>query len=421
MAERSASTLQPLVVGANHRSTSLTLRDRLFVEDAAVPDALARLKAAGVEQAVVISTCDRVEVLAMAADPEAAGAAVLRVMAEWAGFDPANLSGQMYRHAGDAAVRHVFAVAGSLDSLVVGEPQVLGQIKACHALARQAEMVGSELETLLQAAYACAKRIRTETKVGEGPVSIAAAAVQLARDVHGDLARAGGLLIGAGDMGELVVEGLRAAGLARLAVAHPTSTRAEALAHGLGCHVAPFGQLAGALAEADVVVASLNGRSHALNADMLRAALKARRNRPMFIVDTGIPGDVDPAVNRIDEAFLYDLNDLERVAMEGRASRESEARAARSLLENEVGVFLRGRAARAAVPAVVALRERFEAERERVLAEGGGDADKATRLLVNRLLHEPTEALKTLAAEAGDVKAAENLLRRLFRLNGGGG
>lgn len=420
MTDDLSPSLSPLVVGANHRSTSLTLRDRLFVEDAAVPGALARLKGRGINQAVVLSTCDRVEVVAMAADPDTAGRAALDAMAEWAGFDPAALAGQIYRHVGDDAVRHLFTVAGSLDSLVVGEPQVLGQVKACHALAREAGMVGSELETLLQAAYAVAKRIRSETKVGEGPVSIAAAAVQLARDVHGDLGRAGGLLIGAGDMGELVVEGLRGAGLTRLAVTHPTPARAEALAQGLGCHVAPFAQLANALAEADVVVASLNGRNHVLAADLVRAALKARRNRPMFIVDTGIPGDVEPAVNRIDEAFLYDLNDLERVAMEGRASRESEARAARSLLDRELANFLRGRAARAAVPALTALRERFEAERGRVLAECGGDGDKATRLLINRLLHEPSEALKTLAAEAGDVKGAEALLRRLFRLDGGG-
>jgi glutamyl-tRNA reductase len=409
-----------VVVGANHRSSSLALRDRLFVEDAAVGAFLARLRAAGVAEGLVLSTCDRVEVQAADDHPAEAGPRIVETLAAHAGLATADIRGQLYTLTGAEAVRHVFAVTASLDSLMIGEPQVLGQVKACHRLARDAGTVGPDLEVLLQAAYATAKRVRSETAVGERPVSIAAAAVQLARDVHGDLDRCAGVFIGVGDMGELVVQGLTAAGLGHLTVTHPTPARAEAAARALGCHVAPFDGLADLLAKADVVLTSVSTRSHVLTADMVQGALKKRRRKPMFIVDAGIPGDVEPAVNRIEDVFLYDLNDLERVAMEGRATRETEARAAWRIVEEEAATFLRGRAERAAVPTVSELRQHAERLREQAVADAAGDADKATRLLASRLLHAPSEVLRELAAAGGEEwMAAERLLRRLFRLGGG--
>ncbi|MGE5546982.1 MAG: glutamyl-tRNA reductase [Solirubrobacterales bacterium] len=405
-----------VVIGANHRSASLSLRDALFVDDASAPALLGSLREQGVHEALVLSTCDRVEVWTSHHEPEVATRAVTQTFAARAGVDPQALGSQLYTLSGAEAVRHAFAVSSALDSLVIGEPHVMGQVKAAHRLARDAGTCGPEMETVLQAAFACAKRVRSETAIGEGPVSIAAAAVQLARDLHGDLANCRGLLVGAGDMGELVAESLLSAGLASLAVTAPRASRAEALALTLNGNVVPFDEMKDAMAGADIVVASTGGRTVAITADAVGQALKKRRRKPIFMVDAGIPADIEPAVNRVDGAFLYDLSDLERVALEGRATREQAARAAWAILDDEVSGFLRGRAARAAVPAIVSLRQRFDEVREQVLAEAGGDAAEATRLLVNRLLHAPTETMKTIAAEGAEWQAMEKTLRKLFRL-----
>lgn len=411
---------QVIVVGANHRSSSLALRDQLFVDDTAMPEFLARLRGLGLAQGLVLSTCDRVEIWTVHPDHRSCTATVTTAFAERAGLTPEALGTQLYTYSGTEAVRHCFAVTASLDSLVIGEPHIQGQVKAVHRFAREADMVGAELEALLQAAYGAAKRVRSETQIGERPVSIAAAAVQFAKDLHGELSRCSGLLVGAGDMGELVAEALQAGGLTRLTVTAPRQARAESVARTLNAHVRPFDQLPEALAEADIVLTSVGTRSTVITAEHITAALKKRRRKPMFIVDAGIPGDVEAAVNRVDGAFLYDLTDLERVALEGRATREAAARTAWGLLDDELSGFLKGRAARAAVSAIVSLRNRFEAVREQVLREAGDDADKATRLLIHRLLHDPSEVMKDIAGlgEAGrtDWDLTETTLRRLFRL-----
>ena len=346
--------------------------------------------------------------------------AMMAALAERANLHPETLAGELYTLVDQAAVRHCFAVTASLDSLVIGEPHVLGQVKACHRMARDAGVCGAELENLLAAAYGAAKRVRSETAVAERPVSIASAAVQFARDLHGDLAECEGLLLGAGDMGELVAESLLAAGLRRLVVAAPRQSRAEALAESLNCHFAAFEEMPQLLVDSDIVLTSVSSRHTVIAPDHIQVALRKRRRKPMFLVDAGIPGDIDPAVNRVDGAFLYDLTDLERVAMEGRATREAAAREAWSIIDAEVGLFVKGRAARAAVPAIVALRGHFEATREQILEEAQEDAERATRLLVNRLLHDPSEVMKEIAsggdATAAEWEAAERLLRRLFRL-----
>lgn len=420
MPETPPPSVQPIVVGANHRSSSMMMRDRLFVEEAHTPAFLERLKAEGLGQAVVLSTCDRVEVQAIHPDRDQAARAITKVLATHAELEAPALEGQIYIHWGKDAQRHVFAVTASLDSLMIGEPQVLGQVKDAHRLSADAGMTGPELEALLQAAYGTAKRVRTETAIGEGPVSIAAAAVQLARDLHGDLDRCSALLVGGGDMGELVAQDLNTGGLAHLSVVHPVEARAQAIARSLDCHRGDYEAMAELLVEADVVLTSLGTRKHVITAEMVSEALRRRRRKPIFLIDTGIPGDVEPAVDEIDGAFLYDLNNLERVAMEGRASRETEARDAWRILDEELAAFQRNRAERVAVPTLSKLRSHFEDARIQALSDAGDDADKATRLLVNRLLHDPSEVMRQSAAATnpGDWKALEQVLERLFRLSG---
>jgi len=410
------ATARFTIIGANHRSASLSLRDCLFVDDLTAPSVLAELKQAGLTEALLLSTCDRVEVWVTADDIAKAAQAADAVLAGRAGLDPAGLGPHLYHLTGGNAVRHAFSVTASLDSLVIGEPHVFGQVKASVRIARDSGCLGGDLDSLTQAAFAAAKRVRSETSIGEGPVSIAAAAVQLAKDVHGELAECRALLIGGGDMGELVGEALLAAGLGWLAVTAPRQSRAEAVAEALNAHVLPFDTLKDALAEADIVLASVGGRNLVVTSEAVTGALRKRRRKPIFLVDAGIPGDIEPAVNRVDGAFLYDLADLEKAALQGRVTREQAARAAHEIVEDETLAFIRGRAARAAVPAIVALRQHFDAVRDGVLAEAGDDAAEATRLLVNRLLHAPSEELKGVAANGAEWGAMEALLKTLFRL-----
>jgi len=407
-----------MVVGANHRSSSMSIRDRLFVEDAQVPVVLDKLRNAGILEAMVVSTCDRVEIQGLHDDPHAAARKIVEILAEHGELDVSDLDGQTYTLAGDEAVRQIFRVCASLDSLVVGEPQVLGQVKSCHRLATEAGMAGPALEAILQAAYGAAKRARTETAIGERPVTIAAAAARLAQDLHGDLSKRSGLLIGTGEMGELTAQAMLDEGLGNLVVVHAAAARAEALARELNCHVGDYDDLARLLDDADVVLTAQGARRHVVTSDMMLVAIHRRRRRPVFLVDTSLPGDVDPSINRIDEAFLYDLADLEGVVMDGRASRESEAAKASAIVDAEVDSFLRGRAERVAVPALGDLRGHFESVRDQVLKETGDDAEKATRLLINRLLHKPSETMRGEAAKGGGWPAAENVIRRLFGLSG---
>lgn len=421
MAGGAAAPAQYVAVGANHRSSNVTLRDMIFVEDAAAPAFLRALREAGVAQALILSTCDRVEVQGLAVDVEAAHSAVARLLAERAGLDAAALKSQLYCHVGEAALRQIFAVATSLDSTVVGEPQVLGQVKAAHRLARDAGAMGGELESALHAAYSAAKRTRTETAIAEAPVSIIATAIELAREVHGDLSRLGALLIGAGDMGQLVAEELKRAGLGRIVVAAPRASRAEALARQLDGHFTEFATMAAAMTAADIVIACAGTGRYVITAEMMEQTLRRRRRRPVYVIDLGVPSDVEPAVNRVDDAYLYDLSDLEQVALAGRASRAMAADEAWRIVDEELAAFQRARLERQSVPTLVALRRHFEAVRLDVLAESGGaDSAEVSRRLINRLLHDPSEALRALAAEAnGTYERAhmEQLVRRLFRLN----
>lgn len=413
-----AAAAHPVLVGTSHRTAPDSLRDRLFVDEGASGALLDGLAAAGLGQAVVIATCDRIEAISLHADPAQVAAAVQAALAAQGQVPPEEIGPCLYRLAGEAAVRHLFAVAASLESRVIGEPHVLGQLRAAHEAARALGMVGGELEGLLQAAYVAAKRVRSETTIGQRPVSVAGAAAEVARGIHGDLGGAGALLIGAGELAELILTQLQGTGLRRLEVLHRAPRRAEALARRLGGNVRAPAELAAALAGADIVIATQGSGSYALAARDVADALTTRRRVPIFLIDLAQPRDVEPRVADLDGAFLYDLDDLERIAWRGLSGREAEREAAWRIVDAELAAWRRARDRRRATPAIVALRRRFEAARQEVLAAGADlPAAEATRLLVNRLLHDPSEALGEIAALAEeDPAAAERLLVRLFRL-----
>jgi glutamyl-tRNA reductase len=407
-----------VVIGANHRTAPRELREAFTLLEADLAAMLERLAGAGLGEAVLIATCDRIELVATAADAERPRAVFAALLAERTGLAAAAIAAALYRHDGAAALRHLFAVAAALDSLVIGEPQVLGQVKAAHRLAAELGLAGIELEAVFAAAAAAARRVRRETRIAERPVSIAAAALQLARDIHGDLARCSALLLGPGEMAELMAEQFHRAGLQRLVVCGPPA-RAEPAAQRFACNLMPPEQIEEALAAADIVIAGLGSGRAVLTVPRVAAALRRRPARPIFVIDAAIPADAEPGVNDLDGAFLYDLGDLERAALAGKATREAASAEAWRIIEAELADFAARRAQRRAVPTVVALRRHVEALRQQALAEAGGDAETATRLLANRLLHDPSEVLRELmGATPREAEAMADLLRRLFRLGG---
>jgi len=405
-------------IGLDHAGSGARLRDLVFVEPANLPAALGWLREAGLGEAVLLSTCDRVEAFVHHPSAEAASTAVAAALAR-AGRVPADaILAELQSYSGPAAVRRLFAIATSLESQVLGEPQVLGQVKAAHEAAAAVGASGPALEALFAAAYAAAKRARSETGLAERPVTMAAAALRVARDIHGDIGRTAALLIGDGEMGELLIRHFTGAGLKRIAVAAPLAARAEQLARALDCHIEEFDKLEEALARADIVVSACGTRRLIVTADLARAAHRRRRKKPMFLVDAAVPGDLDPAIDEIEGVFRYDLGDLEAAALEGRESRRGAAEAAWRIVDDAVAAFLRGRDAREVAAAIVALRRRFEEERAKVLETVSGDgAAEATRLLVNRLLHGPSVRLRALAADDPTARAAaEALIAELFAL-----
>ncbi|AUG53555.1 glutamyl-tRNA reductase [Thalassospira marina] len=411
-----------MVVGTNHRRSSEETRDRLFIDEARLPQFLGVITQARLGQAVVVSTCNRTEIHLLANEAERGRERVIDLMALWADLDRDQLAAELYIRNGREALRHVFAVAASLDSLVIGEPEVFGQIKDAHKIARAHGLVGRELEQVYQTAYAISKKVRSQTGIGQGAVSIAAAAQSVARDLHGDIGNCALLLAGAGDMGELIAASLAERGIGRIMVTDRLTARARLVARRLECHWSDMGDLDRLLAEADIVLTAGGSRRYLINREIALAAVKRRRYRPVLMIDTAVPGDIDPQVDDISEVFYYRLEDLEKIAAEGRGGREEKADEAWAMVEAEVDHFVRVRAERAAIPALAELRQHFDAVRASALAESHGDAEKATRLLVNRLLHAPTQALKDLAATTGGAGTmewvkAQKLLGRLFPLH----
>ena len=401
-----------MIVGIHQRSCPVELRERFALVEGDLDGTLEELHARGAHDAMMLATCDRIELWSHDAD---ATARFGPLVAARIGCREDAVAAALYRHAGEDALRHGFAVASALDSSVIGEPHVLGQLRAAHRAAAELGLVGPALEADLAAAYACARRVRRDTRIAERPVTLAAAALDLARGVHGALDRCAALVLGPSDMGELMAEQFRRAGVRRLVVCGPEG-QAERAAARLGSNHAPLEELGDALAAADIVVAALGTGRTTLTPALVQAALRRRPLRPILVVDAAIPLDADPAINALDGVFLYDLADLERAALAGRATRAAAADEAWRIVGDELQAYRAKRAARQAAPAVVALREHFERVRQGVMAERGLDAEQATRLLVNRLLHDPSEALRDLAA--ADRAALEGLLRRLFRLGG---
>jgi glutamyl-tRNA reductase len=405
--------------GLNHQTAPVALREKLAYSAGELDRALAELKALpGVAEAAVVSTCNRTEVYAELAP--GAQARVIEWLGRESGAGPA-LEGYLYRHGEADAVRHLFRVATGLDSLVLGEPQVLGQVKEAWHAARAAGALKSPLDRLFQQAFAVAKRVRTDTRIGAHPVSVAFAAVRLARQRFTDLEQATVLLVGAGDTIELAARHLADANVKGLLVANRTVEHAHVLAQRHGGFALPLTDLARHLPEADIVLSATASREPIIGVAQVREALKARRHRPMLFLDLAVPRDIDPAVGKLGDAYLYTVDDLEQAVEENRASRREAAAQAEAIIDLQVEHFMAWWAAQGRQDALRRMRADAEAHREALLAKARAQVaagepaeavlERLAHQLTNKLLHAPSSALRQAAldGDADLLRAAERL------------
>ncbi len=409
-----------LALGLNHQSAPLALRERIALDAGQLPAALAALGSLpGVDEAALLSTCNRTEVYAhVAAGSETA---VAQWLAQHHGLAPDALSGYLYAHHDDQAVRHLFRVATGLDSMVLGEPQILGQVKEAWQAARSQHALRTPLDRMFQQCFSVAKRVRTDTRIGAHPVSVAYAAVRLARQVFSELDRATVLLVGAGDTIELAARHLVDARVKRLLVANRTLEHAQALASRHGGYALPLPELERHLPEADIVICATASREPVLRRAAVQAALKARRQRPMFLLDLAVPRDVEPDVASLPDVYLYTVDDLEQVIEDNRASRREAAEQAQVIIDLQVEHYMAWWRAQDRQDALRMLRQQGEAAREESLARAreqlalGKDPAEVLGLLAhqltNKLLHAPSAALRQAALD-GDL----DLLRTAERL-----
>jgi glutamyl-tRNA reductase len=412
-----------LLVGVSHRTAPVAVRERLAVEPDALPAALAELTALGpVREAAMLTTCNRVELYVAVEDADRAAAGLAEVLARRAGVAVGDLAEHLYQHRDAAAVRHLFRVASSLDSLVVGEPQILGQAKQAHDAAVQHGTAGAVLRTCFEGAFRVARRVRRETAIARNPVSVSSVAVDFARQVVGDFDRRRVLIVGAGKMSELAARTLRTQG-ATLTVINRTRARADEMAQRFGADVADWSDLTGALTAADIVIASTGAQRPVLTLEMLTQVRKARRGRPLCLIDIGVPRDVDPEAGKLADIYLYDIDALQKQAGEHRAEREEEAAEAETVVEEELARFVKRWRSRQLGPMVSALQTHFHAiARAEVQRVSGGVDDKERKVrldlvesVVKKLLHLPMTALRD--DDPGEGVSLVQAVQRLFSLS----
>jgi len=401
-----------LVLGINHQTAPVSLRERVAFDAQALPRALAALGALPqVHEVALLSTCNRTELYAFTDDDG-------RALADWLATHPddaSDLHAYLYTHHDADAVRHLFRVATGLDSLVLGEPQILGQVKEAWVAARGAGTLGGQLDRLFQHAFATAKRARTDTRIGANPVSVASAAVRLAQESFARLEESTVLLIGAGETIELAARHLSEGKVKRLLVANRTLAHAQELATRHGGVALPLSELDRHLGEADIVLSATAAREPILHKPQVAAALAQRRHRPMLLLDLAVPRDIDAAVAELKDVFLYTVDDLERAIEDNRRSRREAAQEAEAIIELQTARFVETSLAATRQAPLKRLRAHGERARDEALAKArqhlasGRDPQEVLDLLAhtltNRLLHAPTTALRE-AALTGDAELA---------------
>jgi glutamyl-tRNA reductase len=417
-----------LLVGASHRTAPVELRERLDFGsrglDAAVRALAGRQSAA---EAVVISTCNRAELYVVCEQPTAAADDLIRFIADFHQLPAEQIRPHLYSHVDQEVARHLFRVSSGLDSMVVGEPQILGQIKEAYGVATTVQTAGPVLNKLFHWAFGVGKRVRSETALAEGAVSVSFAAVSLAKKIFGNLSGRRVLVVGAGEMGKLTAIHLKAQGVASVVITSRTLAHAQQLAEEVGGTVAPWESLAHTLLESDIVITSTGASVPILSKAQVHDAVPPSRTRPLFLIDIAVPRDVDPRAAEIEQVFLYNIDDLQSIVRENLQKRGHEVTRAEQIVDEEVTRFATWHRSRGAVPTIVALRQRFEAVRRAELErlepklsslppEARGRVEDVTRLIIEKLLLQPTEQLKR-TDDSERVAQYTEVLTRLFGLD----
>ena len=412
-----------LTLGLSHHQAPLDVRERAAFPDAELPDALGRLRALpGVAESAIVSTCNRTELMTVAGDADE------QRLLEWWRHErqlPEGLLEQYrYAHRDHGSILHNLRVASGLDSMIVGEPQILGQMKHSYAAAGAVKSLGPVLSRLFQHTFAVAKLVRSRTQVGAHPVSVAYAAVQLARHIFTDFSQQTALIIGAGEIAELLARHLRGQGVSRLLIANRSLQRAQRLAREVSGYAIPLEDLPGHLADADLVVSSTGAKGLVLERPAMERALLRRRRKPVFMIDLAVPRDIDPKIAELEDVYLYTIDDLRKVVAENLKLRGQEARQAEALVEEYAAGFNRWLEARDAAPTIRGLRQKARAHRDEVLDKArrmlaaGKPADEVVAFvadtLTNKLMHAPSAVLRD--ADAIEQALLLNSARKLFEL-----
>ena len=408
-----------VALGLNHTTAPLELRERASVDHAGMGSALRALyRFPGVSEAAILSTCNRTDLYCGLG---AGRDAPTLWFDEFLGIDRRELAGHLYVHREDAAVRHVMRVASGLDSMVLGEPQILGQLKQAYGLARSEGSLGVVLDKLFQRSFSVAKRVRTDTAIGASPVSVAFAAVTLAHRIFGDLDARTALLIGAGETVELCARHLASSRIGRMVIANRTLEHARRIATALGAYAISLDEVPLHLAEADVVISSTGSREPIISVEQTRAAVRRRKRRPMFMADLAVPHDIDRDAGKLPDVYLYTIDDLADVIEEGRQRRVAAAGEAEEIIDRQVAEFMAWMRGRRVSSIIVRVRESATGARDEVLAkarrrlQSGEPADEVVeyvaRTLTNKLLHAPSTGIREAgASDRQDIVEAARVL-----------
>ncbi len=416
-----------LLIGINHKTAPIELRECMAFskdESSTAIDALRRID--GIHEVLLYSTCNRVELLMVADDRSQAVDTAKRFLSDFNNIPLAEFEDSLYVHANDEAVRHLFRVAASLDSMVVGEPQILGQIKEAYRGAAQAKSAGVILNRLMHRAFFVAKRVRTETGIGDRAVSISYAAVELARKIFGSLEGKRVLLVGAGEMAELAVEHLIRNQVAETLVANRTFENGLELARRFKGQAIRFEEIAEHLRVVDIIISSTGAPGLVISRETVKPVIRARRSRPIFFIDIAVPRDIDPEINRLENAYVYDIDDLKGIIEENIEDRQKEAVKGERIIDEAVIRFREWHESLDVVPTIVALRAKLEAmadsEIKRTVQAQAMSAEAAQALqrmmgsFINKVLHDPTMHLKR-DGMLGDKSLSLDTVRKLFKLD----
>jgi glutamyl-tRNA reductase len=416
-----------LLTGLNHRTAPVEVRERIAFEAGALPAALQSLrKCPGLIEGMILSTCNRVEISATLDDGADANEAVEGFLAESRSVKREWVVPYLYRYDGSDAIRHLFRVASSLDSMVVGEPQILGQLKSAYALAKEHGALSGFLDLVMTRAFNVAKRVRSETEIGESAVSISYAAVELARDIFGSLEGKRVLVVGAGEMADSALRHFRRAGVSEIVITNRTRERAEALAEEFNGRVIDYDKFLEALPDVDILLASSGAPHFILTKEQMRGVISRRKNRPMFLIDISVPRNIDPDVNKLDNVFLYDIDDLDKTVKSNIEGRGQSALDAEEIVREEVERMMLRLKTREVAPTIVSLQEQLESVRtheiDRMRARLGAMTpqqeealEAITRGIVNKIAHGPITELRHSASSPDGAQLME-LIRKVFRL-----